>query len=210
MKSFQFVTAVHGDELMPVFALGSVGIRQLIANPKALSINKRYVDTDMNSSFGKSGSSYEITRAREVLGLIPSKSLVIDLHTFKTKSPPFVIIVDKKMLALARKTGIKRVVFMKHNVKAGGALINHRYGISVEVGQHKDWRSFETTLSVVDSLRQNQTHDVELYEVYDVIKKAGKYSNFQLYRKKFYPVLSSKNYHGFYGLKARKLNQEDI
>lgn len=209
-EDYQFVTAIHGDEQMPVLALGSMGVRQLIANPRALSLKKRFVDTDMNSSFGKSGSGYEISRAKEVLELAPPKSLVIDLHTFKTKSPPFVVIVDLKMMFLAKKTGIKRVVYMKHNVKAGGALINHRNGISVEVGQHKDWKSFETTLSVLDSLRQNQDHDVELYEVYDVIKEKGKYTNFQLYKKQFYPVLSSKNYHEFYGLKAKKINQEEL
>jgi succinylglutamate desuccinylase len=43
MKNIIFVTGLHGNEQVPVFALASENVPQIIANPRALSLNKRYL-----------------------------------------------------------------------------------------------------------------------------------------------------------------------
>ena len=208
MKKILFITGLHGDEQIPVFALATKGISQVVANPKALSLEKRFINNDLNSSFGIKSRGYESKRAKEILNIIPKKSIVIDLHTFSADSDPFVVIVDKRMVALARQTGLKHIVLMEHNIKKGNALINHRNGISVEVGKHKDYKSFLTTLKVIDNIKSGVTKnkDVTLYSVFGIIEKKGKYTNFKQHKDGFIPVLAGEKAYGFYGLKAKKIN----
>jgi len=208
MKNILFVTGMHGNEVIPVFALASQEIPQIVANPKALSLGKRFLDRDLNSSFGIKGDGYEIKRAKEMLGFIPKNSLVVDLHTFSAGSEPFVVIVDKKMIKFACQTGLKRIVLMEHNIKKGNALINHRNGISVEVGNHKNYKSFFTALRVVDKIKAGKAESkgVNLYSVFGIIKKRGKYVNFKQHKDGFIPVLAGEKAYNFYGLKAKKLH----
>lgn len=206
---YQFVTAVHGDETIPVGALASINVSQTIANPRAFARRNRYIDCDLNSSFGQFGNKYEIKRAQELLKILDPSIPVVDFHTFTNPSPPFVIIVDLQMLPLAQKTGIRRIVYMKHNIKAGGALINHCQGISVEVGQHRDYQSFEQTLQVRAHLAQNrQFESIQLFEVYDILEKPGNYVNFDLHEEGYYPVLAGKSSYKHFGLKARLLGDK--
>ncbi|MHB8904099.1 MAG: M14 family metallopeptidase [Patescibacteria group bacterium] len=207
MKNILFVTGVHGNEPIPVFALAGNKLSQIIANPKALSLGKRFLDRDLNSSFGVRGNGYEIKRAKEILNLIPKNCHIIDFHTFSAVSEPFVVIVDKKMIKLALQTGIKHIVLMEHNIKKGNALINHRDGISVEVGGHEDYKSFLTTMKVINNIKERQMKikEVNLYSVFGVIKKPGKYINFKKHQDGFIPVLAGEKAYDFYGLKAKKI-----
>lgn len=207
MSACRFVTALHGNEPLPVLALASQSIEQLVANPKALAANARCVDQDMNASFGTKGKSYEERRAREVLRQLRPQTPVIDLHTFSAVSPPFAIIVDLKMLPLAKRLQLKHIVYMKHNIKAGHALINHVDGVSVEVGKHDDPASFRLAFELVKRLERDDTLAIksEVYEVYDVITAPGLYSNFNLHQEGFYPVLAGENAYNHYGLKARRM-----
>lgn len=205
MKKIQFVTGLHGNERMPVLALASIGQNQIVANPQALAKNIRFIEKDMNLSFGTSGKTYEEKRANEVLGLINKNSLVIDLHTFSTQSEPFVIIVDLKILDFAKRLGFKNIVFMKHNIKGGHALINYRNGISIEMGNHNDQRSFKRVVELIIRLKnkKNSVLKTNLYEVFGMIDKPGEYVNFKKHKDGFVPVLAGENAYDFYGLKAR-------
>jgi len=204
-RKFVYITGLHGDEPIPVIALAVIGSEQLVGNPKALSVGKRFINNDLNKSFGIDKSGYEFKRAKEILKLIPKKAIIIDFHTCSAVSPPFVIVVDKKMLSFARKTGLKHVVFMKYIINNGHSLINYRKGISIEVGQHKRYDSFQTMLKVIKNLQLNKIVEQKIYEVYDKITISGGYSNFKKYRDNFYRVLAGENAYNFYGLKAKKI-----
>ena len=214
MTAFQYITAVHGDEYQPVLALASQNKAQLVANPRALSRKIRFIDSDLNASFGLRGSSYERRRASEVLKQLDKKKLIVDFHTFSCVSAPFVVIVDLEMLPLAASLGIPRVVYMQHNIKKGHALINYRSGVSVEVGKHDDRRSFVRTLQIINRL---ETYDIKprpirLYEVFGTINKPGKYVNFKQ-NKKFTPVLTGEKAYeinGCYGLRAREIKIKKV
>src|SRR5690348_10589589 len=101
MKSLKFITALHGNEYMPVLALASQNIPQIVANPKALSLNQRFIDMDMNKAFNLEGSSYEQKMAAKVLAQLSPKDLVIDFHSTTAKTDPFAIITDLKMVDFA-------------------------------------------------------------------------------------------------------------
>lgn len=207
MKNIQFVTGIHGDEPIPVLALASCGVEQIVANPRALSLGRRFVDVDMNKSFGKRGRRYEEVRAREIFAKIDRRKKFIDLHTFSAESEPFVVIVDLKMLGFARKLGFKHIVHMKHNIKKGGALIDHCDGVSVEVGKHNDFQSFKKTVELVEIIKKGNERNegVKLYEVFGIIDNPGRYINFKKDTNGFIPVLAGEKAYNFYGLKARMI-----
>ena len=207
MKNITFVAGVHGNEQIPVFVLASENIPHVVANLKALSLNKRFLDSDLNSSFGVKGGGYEIKRAKEILSIIPENSTIVDFHTFSADSEPFVVIVDKKMIPLALKTGIKHIVLMELNIKKGNALIDHRKGISIEVGHHEDYKSFATTLSVIKNLKTEKENKrgINFYTVFGIIEKKGKYINFKKHKDGFIPVLAGEKAYSFYGLKAKRM-----
>lgn len=207
MKNIQFVTAVHGNEPMPTLALADMGVKQIVANPRALARGVRFTEMDLNASFGRKSETYEEQRARELMRKLDREKLVVDFHTFSCKSEPFGIIVDFAMLPLARKLGVKRVVYMKYNIKGGHALINYCPGVSVEVGSHTDPDSFELTQKIVNNLKRGIEHKIQVYEVFGRIKEKGEYTNFQS-TGKFFPVLYGERAYDsqkFYGLKAKEI-----
>lgn len=209
MQKIQFVTAVHGNEVMPTLALASIGELQIVANPRALARGVRFTEQDLNASFEVEGVAYEQERARELIKIMDSEKLVVDFHTFSCKSEPFAIVVDLAMLPLASSLGVKHVVYMKHNIKAGHALINHISGVSVEVGEHHDSASFDTTLAIAERLKREGINPgkVRVYEVFGKIEEQGEYHNFEE-TGEFVPVLYGERAYdnaGFYGLKAREI-----
>lgn len=209
MQNIQFVTVVHGNEIMPTLALASIGVEQIVANPRAVARGVRLTESDLNASFGKDGDTYEEKRARELTKTLDPKKLVVDFHSFSIESEPFAIVVDLSLLPLASSLGVKHVVYMKHNIKGGHALINHHAGVSVEVGNHADPKSFEMTLKIVGRLNKYGINPgkVKVYEVFDRITEKGDYKNFKpkngivpvLYGERAYDSL------GFYGLAAREI-----
>ena len=209
MKKFQFVTALHGNESMPTLALASRGIKQVVANSRALARGVRFTERDLNASFGSGGKTYEEKRARELDKILDKTKLVVDFHSFSIESEPFAIVVSPAMIPLASSLGVKHVVYMKHNIKRGHALIDHHQGVSVEVGKHSDPQSFEMTLKIVDKLKRDgiKPDIVKVYEVYDRITEKGDYSNFKP-EKGLVPVLYGERAYdglGFYGLAAREI-----
>ncbi|HKY74138.1 MAG TPA: succinylglutamate desuccinylase/aspartoacylase family protein [Patescibacteria group bacterium] len=205
-----FVAGVHGNELMPIVALTQQGIPFVLANEAGVLAGIRFLEEDLNAAFGVDHETYEAKRAKELLEIIPPDSKVIDFHSAPVETQPFAIIVSLAMLSLARTLGVRHVVYMKYNVKAGHALINHRDGVSIEVGNHGDVNAVQRTIKYTENVCGDE-HPVILYEVYDRMLKPGNYVNFQEYQdgdETFIPVLAgNRPYHGGYGLKARVVEQ---
>lgn len=209
MKNIQFVTAVHGNEVMPTLALTSISEPQIVANPRALAQGVRFTEHDLNASFGTAGVAYEEKRARELDKVLEKEKLVVDFHSFSIDSDPFAIVVDLAMIPLAASLGVKHVVYMKHNIKGGHALIDHHRGVSVEVGKHNDSKSFDMTLEIVKRLKKDgiKPEKVKVYEVYGRIEEKGDYVNFKE-RNGVTPILYGERAYdglGFYGLAAREI-----
>lgn len=211
MEKIQFVTGMHGNERLPIIALASFGVDQLVLNVEAVIRGVRCVEKDLNASFGSDGKTYEEKRAREILSMINKKKLIVDLHTFSCKSDSFIIIVDLKMLNFASCLGFKKIVYIKYNFKDGHALINHRSGVSIELGEHNDPKVLRRVKSLLDFLEGKKVYrKIELYELYGIIDKKGKYKNFRKCKDGFIPVLSGEKAYNHYGLKARKMNLKKV
>lgn len=204
-RNVRLVAGQHGNEKGPVRALASLGIDFILGNPRAGEANVRFLDQDLNASYGTDTGAYESIRAQEILDEIPEDELVIDFHTTSAKGPPFAILMDKTMLPLAERTGLSHAVLMTHNIKKGHALINARDGIVIEISGYDTEESFATSLAVLKSLESGESSPLTLYEVYDVITESGDYENFVEHEKGFYPVLVGEESYDFIGLKARKL-----
>ena len=136
------IIATHGNEkigLKVAKEIKKLRIDNLIiqvGNKKALKINKRYIDQDLNRSFpGKKDGNYEEDRAFELTPIIKSADLVIDIHstTSDVKDTLIVDRINKKTLECIESIQPKYVVIMK---KSKGSLISQaKIGISFEYGK---------------------------------------------------------------------------
>jgi hypothetical protein len=188
-RNIRIVAGQHGNEKGPVRALEASGMPFELGNPKAFKKNVRFIDQDLNASYGVSSDMYESVRAQELLQKISPMEVVIDFHTTSAKGPPFVILTDKAMIPLAKRTGLTHAVLMTHNIKNGHALINVRDGISIEISGYDSEESFETTVSVLDYLKSGKTSVLQLYEVFDRINEPGEYTNFIQLNDGTFPIL---------------------
>lgn len=211
MRKIRYVAGIHGNERMPVLALSSLGIAHIVGNPRAIAQNKRFIERDLNSSFGTQGSSYEEKRAKVILDQIDKSETAVDFHTFTGESPAFVIILEEKMIKLGLSLGIEHNILMKFSPKKGHALLNFREGVAVEVGTHDDPKGFDLTQKIAKSL-ENDISDVhpeaKVYEVFDQLRETGDYINFQMSDEGFVPVLYSDKVDrktDYLGLKARQI-----
>lgn len=205
-RDIYLVAGLHGNEKAPVRALTSASVDFILGNPEAHDKNVRFIESDLNASFGTDHSTREGELAREILNKIPVEGLVVDFHTTSAKGPPFVILTDKRMLPFAETTGLKHAVLMSHNIKEGHALINMRDGFSIEMSGYDSEESVETTVLVLNSLNAGTRAPLDVYEVYEKITEPGTYENFVEHAEGFFPVLVGEDAYNFIGLKARKLN----
>lgn len=85
-----YITYTHGNEPPPYHVPNA-----LVANPIARTQNKRYIESDLNRSFGISfPRTYEEKRAREIKDVMSKYDLVVDIHR-TTAEVPFCAIVTK-------------------------------------------------------------------------------------------------------------------
>lgn len=97
------VGASHGNELLGVKLYERMLRKRLaileqidfiIGNPRAFATKKRYIESDINRSYGiTSPEGYEELRAREITTYInkTKPSLVLDMHTTVCDQPPCLI-----------------------------------------------------------------------------------------------------------------------
>lgn len=85
------IGGMHGNELLGVQLVQSLqrqpieGVSALIANPRAVKNGARYVETDLNRSFGTQPSdTYERRRAKALLGKLKRYDAVLDFHNTET------------------------------------------------------------------------------------------------------------------------------
>jgi len=136
------VIATHGNEkigLKVAKEIEKLNIDNLvvkIGNEKALKLNKRYIDQDLNRSFpGKRNGDYEERRAFELSPIIKSADIVIDIHstTSNIKDTLIVSKLNKEMLLCIKSIQPKYVIIME---KSKNSLISQaKIGISFEYGK---------------------------------------------------------------------------
>lgn len=141
---------VHGNEpsgirivqnLMDKYEQINQGTLHLIlANPLAISSNQRCVETNMNRAFIEEfqPQTQEETRAQELLPLLKSTDILIDIHnTLRPNTQPFVI-CESPDHQLCGCFGISKIVSGLAEIHAGSSdayVARHGgVGICLEVG----------------------------------------------------------------------------
>jgi succinylglutamate desuccinylase len=102
-KTLAVFCGVHGNEKAGVYAINKIlhninitkGIVFFVfANPKAIEINKRFVDKNLNRCFfdNQRGNSYEEKRARDLIKILEISDALLDVHASNSsETVPFVI-----------------------------------------------------------------------------------------------------------------------
>lgn len=92
MKKILFVVCTHGNEVAgldlflkhPYGRTSHVEWEVVIGNPKALSLNSRFIDTDLNRiglSYKKLSNSYEVERTALLEQKMSGYDVIYDIHT---------------------------------------------------------------------------------------------------------------------------------
>lgn len=178
MKSL-FIICQHGDEKSPLEVIKKYfdkKIEYLIAHPHAVKIKKRFIETDLNRSFpGKIDGSLEENLAIKILKKTFNFNEIVDIHTASCETDIFTIItkITKQHLNLARRTGVKKIVYMQDSIASGNALIDHvPVGISVESGKEGESITKIRIKQVIDHfIAGNKIKNCDFYIVYKILKK---------------------------------------
>jgi predicted deacylase len=147
-KRFILNIGTHGDEQIGLKVAREIEKLTIIqgelivnvANPKAFQVKKRFIDEDLNRAFpGKKNGNYEQNRAYELVPLIKSADVVVDIHstTSELKDALIVTKLDKKTKEYLRVISPKYALVM--NATKNNAFISYaKTGIAFEYGKDKD------------------------------------------------------------------------
>ncbi len=154
--------ATHGNEKLGnkvVKAIKKIPISKggliiNVANQRALKLNKRFCDEDLNRCFpGNPNGNYEQRRAHELLPLIKSVDVVLDIHSTTTDLRDTIIVTQlkDKTRNYIKRIGPRYVLVM--NATKNNALIsNAKIGIGFEYGKDNDARALANTVGGIKNL----------------------------------------------------------
>lgn len=224
------VGGIHGNELFGLKILGKLqpysgnNLQICVANISAVAKNKRYIESDLNRSFGHQPTeTLESTLAKTIVRDIEKfgPDIVIDLHTSVTKVGKVAILAKNfhKLVSIAEKLGMERAVVMPDAINKGSLIGQFPdIGIALEIG--RDLRSDKLAEEIADRLRHLLTVDLSdakhtLHsEVYEVIRRVEKHETKGLRYANFkhntlldgYPFLMGEsNYADIAGFLAQKV-----
>ncbi len=189
----------------------------LCGNPKAYQANVRYIESDLNRSYGvEKPRAYEEKRARRVLAMIGEAQYdyVLDIHTSRSPCGSLLIVANlntavQDMIAATR---MKRIVVMSPDIAAGSLIGNVANAVSFEYDrQIADSReTLAELVDVIDALfarTREEPFARDVFFVDSVIRSDASIDahskNFEKCNLGFYPVLfrerggSYKGYKGF-------------
>jgi succinylglutamate desuccinylase len=172
-----------------------------IANKKAFSKNKRFIDQDLNRVFpGNLSGNHEEKIAHNLNPLIFEADIVIDIHSTETGIRDSIIItkLDSHTQKIIHYISPKRVLLM--STSKGTALISSaKIGIAFEYGKDKSETTYQKTLKdimsilaglgMIDDRIHKKKQNTEYYKISKSFKKQQgsilqkNIKNFNLVRK---------------------------
>ncbi|MBU4351717.1 MAG: succinylglutamate desuccinylase/aspartoacylase family protein [Nanoarchaeota archaeon] len=173
------VCCLHGNEPYGLEVANKLNVSYFMGNEKALELNKRFIDSDLNRCFpGDVNGNHEEQLAYSLLTKLKDFDYVIDLHSCSNKCPLFGIITkaNDEKIELAKKLGLEKLVIMSDALASGNALIdNVNLGISLEIGPHLSADNVDKVAEKINNILEdkNRNEDMDIYEVFEIIKKKG-------------------------------------
>lgn len=165
MKGMKVLITIgtHGDEKIGTFVVEKIkrlplkdtsGVSIITANEKASSLNRRYVDQDLNRSFpGKKTGNHEERLAYKLSPLVKAADLVIDIHSTTSSLKDALIItrLNKKTEEYIKVIKPKYLLLMK--ATGNTALISQaKAGLAFEYGKDKDPKVISKIASDIERL----------------------------------------------------------
>lgn len=174
-----------------------------VANPLATQLGRRYIESDMNRSYGQAKDSYESRQAQKLIDYIEATKpdIVLDLHTTTCIQPPSLIITQniQSRRAFIKASSIKKVMVMQGTIADNSLIGFSPIAISIEVSD-VDLRA-ETYDSLIRDIRrfihvQVSPTERSFYTISDKLKKdefsqnyISKLQNFEFTEHGFAPYL---------------------
>lgn len=141
------VGGTHGDERTGVDVVSRlkrnpvIGIGTLIANPRATQMHRRFVETDLNRSFGvRNPRSYEEKRALRLARILKQHDLIIEFHNTVSRTMCAILTTPKptvRQLRTVAHLGLDRVVVMPAGHSLSGQNPSKTVSIEVSTGESK-------------------------------------------------------------------------
>jgi aspartoacylase len=190
----------HHDSLIP-------NITFMLANPKAHEMGVRYIESDMNRSYGINAATYEAAQAKKIEALIRQNDydLILDLHTTVCSEPPCIIIEDiyDENIAFLKASSITNIVLMQHPLVKTSLIGRTKRALAIEMANE------DITNELLDSLCEDLRCYVDkvlplaeksVYRVSELLLKsaitpeeATKLVNFTMSAQGFIPILVGEN-----------------
>ncbi len=132
--NFAIIGGTHGNEPTGIEVIKFLekespefinSYKTFFANPEAHKLGKRYVDSDLNRAFGKTGQSkgYESTRSAELeKEIVGNFDFVLDLHTTTSNMGPTVILTHLD------EASVRAACWLKENNPELVIIISSRAG----------------------------------------------------------------------------------
>lgn len=157
-KTSVIFAGIHGNEhcgihafeqIIPDLVIESGKVIFQIGNPKAVSNNVRFNETNLNRMFKDEQEfsetekqTYEYTRALELKVLLDNADMLLDIHSSTNTDSKRFIIGEKNSFHIAEQLPFDLVVSGFDEYEPGGtdSYMNkqNKIGICIECGQHKD------------------------------------------------------------------------
>ncbi len=233
-KEVFVLTGVHGDEKIGVDTMkrvdkNSKSLKWMIANPKAIRNNKRFIDIDLNRCApGDKNSKYlEKKLAYKIINKIKKYKYVLDIHGSVSNTEIFLIISNPKIenLYFSLMVPIKNVVIWSSKKSTNNGPITKfvNCGLGIECGPKNDKKVKEDIYKTIKYIaekglcRKYNSKDKNFFKVYGKIHKKDfdkktKISDFKKTKYKneiFYPLLVNQ-YPDVICYKMEKINFVDL
>ena len=216
MKRILLLGSQHGNELLgdhlfahlqQYFPALLPHITFVIGNPKAHAAGERYIESDMNRSYGSELATYEAQQANRIEALINENNfdLILDLHTTFCSEPPCIIIEDiyDENKAFLRASSIDKIVLMQNPLVKTSLVGRTKRAVALEIANE------DINDALLDQLCKdirkyiNQTDEATQKSVYKVTnlllktaitpEEAAKLVNFEMSDQGFIPILVGEN-----------------
>lgn len=176
--SSMILVGVHGNEtcgvdalniLMPKLKIQAGTVYIAYGNPKALSLNKRFFETNLNRMFfddeyisDLDKTTYEYSRAKEIKKYLNQVDALLDIHASNSPdSTPF-IICEPNSKNITDSLPAKTIVYGFDSIQPGGTdyYMNKigKIGICIECGYTQDVESIETAKESILAFLGKQGH----------------------------------------------------
>jgi len=238
-KQILFISATHGDEGFSIKVLDELekkypgdkyGFARTVGNPKALSLNVKQIEANLNRSAPGNSKSpiYEKRRAAEIMIKAKKFQYVIDLHGANS-SCGIVLIICKPSLPnflLAGIFNVKRVIIWstKEDYKSGPLTQFCETGLEIECGPKNEKRIQKELKMVLKNFVKNykkiaideimkNLRNGEFYAIYDkenqINKSLTDFKKVKKGKEEYYPFMCNV-YPNLACYKLRKIKFEEL